>query len=241
MKTLSRFWKKIKAGFRTRQIVCCFVVISAVFFGLFLHPLIKLIWGIMFLVSSELFVVMYVPSFVSNYWLLLTHAKTIERPMPKEFADLAEKVGVTIDKFKTKPGLRNAYVFRKTLVIGEPLLEELSGIGIMGVAGHELGHIKGRDGIFRPLFALPIVALALFSWSNLPPIMSSIALLAYTMVVMTPINWHFEYKADKFAKNILGKDSIKLALLHLGRKEKIDEPSEFHPSIAKRIKKLDEE
>jgi len=161
--------------------------------------------------------------------------------MPKEFADLAEKAGVKISKFKTKPGLRNAYVFRKTLVIGEPLLEELSGIGIMGVVGHELGHIKGKDGILRPLFTLPVVALALFSWSNLPPIMSSIALLPYTMVVMTPINWHFEYKADKFARGILGKESIKLALLYLCRKEKIDEPSESHPSTIKRIKKLDED
>jgi Zn-dependent protease with chaperone function len=241
MKTLSRFWKKIKAGFRVRQIVCCCVVISAVFFGFFLHPLIKLLWSIVFLVSSELFVLMYAPSFISNYWLLLTHSKTIERPMPKEFSDLADKAGVLIKKFKTKPGLRNAYVLGKTLVIGEPLLEELSGIGILGVIGHELGHIKRRDGLFRPLSILPIVALALLSWSKLPPVMSSIALLAYTMVMMTPINWHLECKADKFSRDLVGKDAIKSALLHLGKKEKIDEPSEFHPSIAKRIKKLDEE
>jgi len=241
MKALSRFWKKIKAGFRVRQIVCCCVVISAVFFGFFAYPLIKLLWGIAFLVSSELFVLMYVPSFISNYWLLLTHTKAIERPMPKEFSYLAEKAGVTIKKFKTKPRLRNAYVFGKTLVIGELLLEELTKAEILGVVGHEFGHIKGRDGLLRPLFILPILALALLGWGNLPPQMSSIALLAYTMVMMTPINWHLECKADKFSRDLVGKDAIKSALLHLGKKDKIDEPSESHPSTAKRIKKLDEE
>jgi len=239
METLNRFWKKIKAGFRTRQIVCCFVVISAVFFGLFVHPLVKLVWGIMFLVFAELFVMVYFPSFVSNYWLLLTHAKTVERPMPREFADLAKKVDVVIKKFKTKLGLRNAYVFRETLVLGEELLREFNKDEIMGVVGHELGHIKNRDGPFRLLLMIPIMVCASLSWVNLPLIMSSMASLAYIMVVMTPINWHFEFKADEFSKKNVGRDCIRSALLHLRNNESVNESTEYHPSTSKRITRID--
>jgi len=56
---------------------------------------------------------------------------------------------------------------------------------------------------------------------------------------MIPINWCTEVDADKFAAKLVGKEHIKSALLKIVEKDKLDEPSETHPSIAERIRLID--
>lgn len=70
-------------------------------------------------------------------------------------------------------------------------------------------------------------------------IMVGIALLAYMTIVMTPINWYLEVRADRIAARFTGKKNIKSALLTFANKEKLGMSSETHPSISERVKLIE--
>ena len=57
--------------------------------------------------------------------------------------------------------------------------------------------------------------------------------------MMIPINWWLEGRADKIAAKYVGKEYIKSALLTLADKKNLNEPSETHPPIMKRIKLIE--
>ena len=63
-------------------------------------------------------------------------------------------------------------------------------------------------------------------------VVMNIAGFAFILVILIPINWLIEFDADKFAAKHIGKDHIKSALLKLSDADKLEEPSETHPSIA---------
>jgi Zn-dependent protease with chaperone function len=71
-------------------------------------------------------------------------------------------------------------------------------------------------------------------------VMHNIAMLAYILAILLPINWYLELRADRTAAKYVGKDQIKSALLKLVNKESQNEPSETHPSIVQRLKCIDE-
>ncbi len=69
--------------------------------------------------------------------------------------------------------------------------------------------------------------------------MVNIGLLAFILVTMIVPNWILEFKADRIAAKFAGKENIKSALLKFVNKEDYEEPSETHPSIAERVKRID--
>lgn len=124
---------------------------------------------------------------------------------------------------------------------------------ILAVVTHELVHKKGKHILLRLVTMIPFLALAMYSWSRLySPIfftesftqivltvMVNIGLLAFMLVTMIVPNWILEFKADRTAAKFAGKENIKSALLKLVDKENYEEPSETHPSVAERIKRID--
>jgi Zn-dependent protease with chaperone function len=70
-------------------------------------------------------------------------------------------------------------------------------------------------------------------------VLTSIAMLAYMMVVMIPIDWYLEVRADRIAARFVGKEHIKSALLVLSRSSDPEEPSEDHPPITGRLKLIE--
>lgn len=75
-------------------------------------------------------------------------------------------------------------------------------------------------------------------------VMLNIAFLAYLMVVMVPLNWYLEIRADRIAVDSFrtiaeGKASMVHALLRLmtGRDD-FEQPSEDHPAMSERIKAI---
>jgi len=67
------------------------------------------------------------------------------------------------------------------------------------------------------------------------------ALFAYVTVVMMPANWFMEFKADKTAANLVGKENIKSALLTIQQELKINSASETHQTIPDRIKLIEKQ
>jgi len=238
---LRKLWNFLKLGFGKRIMIACVVVISVTFFRLSLHlmqPLMALFWGIVFLISAELFTSFFTLTFLFNLWIILTHKKAEIVPIPLEISRLANKIGVRIKELRIRQNFCNAYVKNGSLVLGKELMEKLNLQQCLAVVAHELGHIKERHNLIRFLVSIPIL-LSAYTWFELPPLICLIALFAYTYVMMIPINWWLEGRADKIAAKYVGKEYIKSALLTLADKKNLNEPSETHPPIMKRIKLIE--
>jgi len=184
---------------------------------------------------------------------ILAYRKSRIIQIPDEIVYLSNQIGVEIKKLRIAEGLCNAYVIGGAIVLGKNLLEKLNLAEILAVIAHELAHKKGKHIPLRLVIMIPFLALAMYSWSRLySPIfftesftqivltvMVNIGLLAFMLVTMIVPNWILEFKADRTAAKFAGKENIKSALLKLVDKENYEEPSETHPSVSERIKRID--
>lgn len=176
-------------------------------------------------------------------------------PVPKEIKQLSKRMGTSISKIRIiESKERNAFATPKCITFTNKLWKDLTHNQIMAVAAHELGHLKGRHLFYRIVLVMLAVIPVPFLWARFTmPIlfneaitqvlfqgMTEVALLAFTIVMMIPICWVSEIKADEAAARFVGKENIKSALIKLAEKKDATQPSETHPSIRERIKHIDE-
>jgi STE24 endopeptidase len=240
-KELGPWWDVRKVGFKKRLLIMSVVVMSTTFYVVFHYSLLGLISLLVFLVFAELFAFIYSPKYLSNLWLTFTHYKLSRIPVPIEITDLSKRMDVQIKELKIKEKFCSAYVIGKSLVLGKGLLDLLDIPEALAVVAHELGHIKEKHSLIRFLL-VPICLLNAWSWRGLPFQILFIASLAYVTVFMIPLNWILEYRADRIAKEFAGSKNLESALLKLASANEIDldEPSEGHPAISKRLKLIRE-
>jgi len=251
---LSELWRFFKANFSKRLAIYTIVVMSLTFFGSIPSLFVKLLLFPVFTVAAGLFLVIFGRLFLlPGVQQILAYRKSQIIEIPDEIVFLSNHIGVKIEKIRIAEGLRNAYVIGGAIVLGKKLLEELNLAEILAVIAHELAHKKGKHLLLRFLIMIPFVSLAMYSWSRLYSpifftksftqivltIMVNIGLLAFMLVTMIVPNWILEFKADETAAKFVGKENMKSALLKLVNKENYEEPSETHPSVAERVKRLD--
>jgi len=243
----------IKLSFSKRFLVSGVLFISFSLFGSFPNLLIRFFALAVFISCSALFIPFYFKESIYNLRQLRSFLTRVKLPIPTEFSELASRMHTKIRSFGIVEG-RTAYVAFGSLVLGKDLIKDLSRKELLVVVAHELGHIKGRDGLKRSLLLIPLILFAFYSWSKLnSPIFYSeaftivilsammlVALLAYMTVMMVPINWILEYRADETAAKFAGKENMESALLKLASAEKrdLEAQSETHPSIKERIDRL---
>ena len=234
---LGAWWNVRKVGFRKRLLIYSIVVISTTLYVVFPIPILRLTCLLVFLVSAEFFAYVYTPRYLSNLWLLFTHKKATKIDIPIEITNLLNQMNVKIDELRIRENFCNAYVKGKSLVLGRQLLEQLDIQEALAVVAHELAHIKEKHYLFK-LLVLPIGLLSVWSWFGLPFQILFISWLAYATVIMIPVNWVLEYRADMIAMRFSGSINLRSALLKLANanRKNLNEPSEDHPSIAKRLK-----
>jgi len=236
---LQGLFKSLKIGFWNRLVICFALILCISIFNAFTYSLIRITACLATLVFAELFVYCYVPFYIDNLKLILRN-KSVERPFPDEIKLLARSMGLKISKMKIVPKVCNAYARGKQVFVGEKLLEKLDIEQIKAVIAHEFGHIKGHHALVQVFYMLPFFAFLCLTWSQLPPAMLQIGTIAYTMVALVPVHWLLEKKADLTAVKYVGKEPLKSALLTLVEKDKLNEPSETHPPVNKRLKWIDE-
>jgi Zn-dependent protease with chaperone function len=214
------------------------VTISATFVNFFVHPAVKLFWLLVLVISSEAAVFIFSRTAYESILMVLFH-RGVVRPMPLEVKNLAQRMGVELKKFKIADNFRNAYTNGSNVVIGQTLLDELTREEILAVIAHELAHIKENHILIRIVAFIPIYFIATMSFQGLPYIFQGVAVLAYVIVVLTPLNWYLEIRADRLAGHYVGSDTMKstLIVIHKGLDRK--DASETHPPIGKRISSLD--
>jgi Zn-dependent protease with chaperone function len=250
---LQELWRFIRS-FKKRFVLYYIIVLTMTLFGTVPVLAVKLLAFAVFLTASVLFVPIITSQFVSTIRQFQAYRNRVKIPISNEITHLSEKAGVQVQQLGIVKGC-TAFVLRNSLVLGKDLLQKLSFDERQAVVAHELGHIKEqrKHTLLRLFWLVTLLAFVLFSWSKLySPIffsesvtqiiltvMVNIALLAFMTVVMIPINWYIELDADRFAKYLVGKELIRSALLKLTDEKSFSEPSETHPSIEERVKRLD--
>jgi len=252
---LKEAWSIYKASFRSRMIFAEAVVVSFSIFASFPNLVVKLLALVAFAAAGGPFVANFAFVFFPQLWLTITHRQAYKIPMSDEIRDLSKQIGVTIKAIRLKgPGFHNAYVMAGNLVLGIGLLNDLDFEERQAVVAHELGHVKERHGLVKLLLMLPMLAFPLYSWQTIysPTFVSeqftqvlivammNIAMLAYIVIVMIPINWYLEVRADRIAAKSTSKKAIRAALLALSSRNKSNpqEPSEDHPSVMERVRSI---
>jgi STE24 endopeptidase len=251
---LDKLWTAIKVNLKKRLFLSAVVVYSYSLFISFPNITVKAASLVTFITAGGLYLTIFAFQFFPQIRLALGHKKEYRIPIPLEIADLSREIGTDIKEVKLRDKLCNAFVRGKTLVLGMGLLHCLSPTQCKAVVAHELGHIKEKHRWVILLLALPLTLVPLYSWSKISvPIiiseqftqimvilMGNIAMLAYVMMILLPINWYLELRADRVAAKYIGKEPIKSALLKLSNRKNRNEPSETHPSIADRVKYIRE-
>ncbi len=236
---VSKLVSLFKVGFKGRFLVAYTVVIAATLFNIFPQPFVRLTILIAFIPISKVFVWTFVNRSLSSMFI---RRNVNWQPIPDWLAKIAEEMKVKVKKFGIKEGLDNAYsTITGTIVIGQKLYDRLTRDALIGVAGHELAHIKKAHILKIAIYLLVILELTAFSFVTLPTAMACLATVAYITIAMIPFSWWYELQADALAANTesVGVERVKAALLSLAEGKNITEHSETHPSIATRIKRLD--
>ena len=85
---------------------------------------------------------------------------------------------------------------------------------------------------------MPAIFSQLFLWFALPVQMFAIAGLAFSRISFIPFNWLEEVRADQVGARYVGNDNMMHALQSLDG-TRMDEHSESHPSLRRRIRRLE--
>jgi len=248
---LREFWNIIKS-FKKRFALYYLVVLAMTLFGTFPLMIVKLGAFVVFIVASAFFLPIAASYFISTIRQFTLHRSRVKLSVSAEILDLSKRASVDVRELGIVRA-NTAYVLGKSLVLGTELLEKLSLNERQAVVAHELGHIRRRHAVIRGVLLVPLLAVLMLSWSKLySPIffsesltqiiltvMLNISVLAFLLMVMIPINWYIEQDADRFAAKLVGKEYLKSALLKFADGKNFEEPSETHPSIAERVKRID--
>ena len=252
---LSEVFRFIKASFNKRLSLYLAVVTCFTMFGSIPIDALKLPFLFAFIPVSAIFLFIFSKNFIyPNFKFMALYKKATIIPAPKEFQDLAKRMGTSIKEIKIiSSDKKNAFATKDGIAFTKKLLDEFSKEEILGVTAHEIAHKKNHHILYRALILVPIMIGVVLSWSQFTPlvlfneaitqplfrIMMETALLAFMMVAMIPASWYIELKADAAAAKFVGKQYIQSALLKLATGEEIDQHSETHPSISERVKYIE--
>jgi len=155
----------------------------------------------------------------------------------------------TLHRMNANPNVRfvvgkrfsGAYVRKDRIVVGERLLEGSSDEEIIGVVGHEVGHLLKRHKIVRGFtsFATFVAFMAVFILAGQSDFAARLGIttIAGFALAGMPLNWKLEYTADSFAAERLGANTMVLALEKL-RATNYDGVSFSHPPLSRRIRRI---
>lgn len=252
---LSELWRFIKVSFKRRMLLYEIGVLSWTLFGSFPNLLVRFFCLGAFITAFALLTPFLTSLVAWQIKALFSKKYEADQRIKSEVGKTAERIGVKPPKVLIAKGLCNAYIHFGTLVLGEELLDRLRARDpsqIRAVIAHELGHRKEKHTWLKMATGVALPAFPLWIWQRLyfPIIISefvtqlmlnvmiTLALFAFLMVAMVPLNWHLEFRADRFMVDVAGKASAIFALLAIVTREKFEIPSEDHPSVSERVKQI---
>jgi Zn-dependent protease with chaperone function len=162
----------------------------------------------------------------------------------EDYSWLVKLAGVKVKKkLKIINGLNNAFSNRnnKSVSYGYTLYSRQDRSDRQFVMAHELGH-QVSWGITPKTWILTgasIVFIAILAYATSSTAIVWVAAISLFSTVMVLIRWDGEFFADQFACKILGPRAAIRALSRLGPSSRLSVISDSHPSIARRIRRVE--
>ena len=143
--------------------------------------------------------------------------------------------------------------FSRSIILGKPLVDQLTEEEVKGILAHEVAHLKNHDIIKQLLISISIFFVCYASSIPLYPILYSWPLshlwvavhwiLFYGLPNLYIMGWYqrfTEYRADSFAARMVGKDSIINALKKMNEITEggLEKKTLTHPVLSKRIQSI---
>jgi STE24 endopeptidase len=198
-----------------------------------------------------------------NVFSLFHRAESLKTPLRDEIIEFCKKNGVRVSDVKVLKGLpekvANAGVsgiLHKYVFLTEYLIDKFSKEEIMAVIAHEIGHLKEKHNLISGIYSITFFVVWIYAskfvdLSSLNPYEFMALWLAIVLVfilMLGRIMVYLEFRADKYAVKVVGKDLYIRALSKLAEANvmkrktgKLYNIFTLHPSIEERIRKLSEE
>jgi hypothetical protein len=113
-------------------------------------------------------------------------------------------------------------------------------LGMRGVLGHELAHVKTKGKFERDFLAgmggVSVLAFVLGMFSIV--VVVTIFEFALAFLVLTAISWRNEIRADMEGAKAMGPEGLISVFEQLRAESKLDDGSETHPPLRDRIERL---
>lgn len=129
---------------------------------------------------------------------------------------------------------------KTTIIVGERLMQAADE-AIIGIVGHEIGHVLKGHLRIKALSAWTItisfLAILIGGHGSHSSVTFSITVVFALLLATIPLNWKVEYDADKIAAQRLGPDPVVSGLEKL-RMTNFDGIGLTHPPLSKRIQRI---
>ena len=203
---------------------------------------------------------LFIGTVMPNILSIIHRAKPLEGELREEILRLCKSCGVKVSDIRVITDAPERFanagvngVLRKYIFLTDYLLKKFDRDEILAVVAHELGHLKERHTLLKDvMFICFFVTWFLVSdWFNL----FELGFLKFTVLwfiafmcflfLFGRLMVYLEFRADKFAVNVVGKEIYvkmlnRLAELNLAKKRtsSLYTILTFHPSIEERINRI---
>ncbi len=189
-------------------------------------------------------------------------AEKLEEPLRDEIVKFCRSCGVNIADVRVirnmPERMANAAVsgiIRKYVFLTDVLLESFSWDELKAIIAHELGHVKEKHNFIIGLLSIAVFVfwVAFFRFVEFPKLSPYMfiavvaAVFLIYMLLLARLMVYFEFRADRFAAKMVGKDVYVRALSKLAevnvmkrRTGKLFNLLTLHPSIEERIERLED-
>ena len=255
IKTLrAMFWSQFQGfPFKANILIFSAVVLSTVLLISSLNqPILKILFALTLSLALGLVVIPFLESVISlprkikGFISVYGATKYYSNELKEEFSSLSNLMKVKT-RNKDPIGVVAKWInaaakLDKSIVLGQPIVEEFEKDERMGVLAHELAHCKGNHSVICAGLLMPFIVVLLYSLSilQLPWYIEVLIIFSFFGLAMPITSWPFEYKADAVAARYIGKEKMIAALNKLAEANSIDinQDSYSHPAISRRVAHL---
>lgn len=206
------------------------IVATVVFFGLFVVPFVWIVGRFIFVTFFSRHVAAELEERIQRLAVETLHRMSIN-PGNTRFVVRKRSSSASVRRWPS----------RDTIAVGEQLLQNASDGEIMGILGHELGHILKRHlsirGALNSAYFFAFLAVSYEAGRSHAAAVLSVAGLLGLFLAGVPLNWRTEYTADKFSADKLGPSPMISALERM-KMYYPDCASLTHPPLSRRIRRI---
>ncbi|ABP94372.1 MULTISPECIES: M48 family metalloprotease [Metallosphaera] len=154
----------------------------------------------------------------------------------ESLTDLKLRTGLEFSVRVKEDPLVNALSLPNNVIVVTSGLVKEGTESLTSAIAHELGHLQGRHHLKTFILLLGITSISIYLLDV--DVVLGLGLMLIGIVLVRYVSRHFEYSADRFAAELVGRERYtRLLALHMNPREK-SSPLSTHPTVLNRLKKI---